>query len=202
VEIEWMPFQIDPGTDRGGEDMEAYCRRRWGGSGWTRHLRQEGRRSGANFGGWKWWPHTGLAHQFVQFGKELHGADTHHLNLALFEAMYESGQNLSSVDALVDLARSRFPDWDADRLRRYLLDNAGRVAVRRDIQAGRQKYGVSSVPYFVVGIEPRTGSDRLPYGLSGAQPSSTFLRIFSELAEEANAANKGDGEEIGGSSRR
>jgi predicted DsbA family dithiol-disulfide isomerase len=109
VQVEWKPYMIDPGTNAQGEDMEAYCRRRWGGAGWTHHLRQEGSKSGANFGNWKWWSHTGLAHQWVQYGKERHGASTDLMNSILFEALYESGRNLSSLDVLVDLAREHFP---------------------------------------------------------------------------------------------
>jgi predicted DsbA family dithiol-disulfide isomerase len=201
VEVEWRPFVIDPGTDPDGEDLEAYCARRWGGSGWTRHLRREGRKSGANFADWRWWPSTWKVHQFVEYGKEFHGDDTdaHRLKSVLFEALYESGYNPSSVEALVGIARSQGWD-DIDRLRRYLEDDVGLGAVHADIQAGRRQYGVSSVPYFVVGIEPKTES--LPYGLSGAQPASAFVRIFHELASTSAVASGAGGTDDSSSSHR
>ena len=65
-----MPYQIDPGTNPGGEEFEAYNRRRWGGSGWTRRLIEEGRRDGANFADWRWWPSTLKAHQLVRYAEE------------------------------------------------------------------------------------------------------------------------------------
>lgn len=58
VQVEWKPFQIDPGTATQGEEFETYCRRRWGSSGWTNHLRQQGKKDGALFADWKWWPNT------------------------------------------------------------------------------------------------------------------------------------------------
>lgn len=36
----------------------AYNRRRWGSDGWTQGLRASGRKSGAMFRDWRWWPNT------------------------------------------------------------------------------------------------------------------------------------------------
>jgi len=166
--------------------MEAYCRRRWGGSGWTHHLKSEGRKSGADFGNWKWWPNTLKAHQFVQYAVERHGADTDRLNAALFSALYEEGANLSDVGAIVDLARREFPSWsagDCEDLRRYLDGDAGAGQVKSEIQSGRRKFGVSSVPFFVIGSDPASSPGERPYGMSGAQSSKTFCGIFEELTE-------------------
>lgn len=58
MQVEWKPFQIDPNTALEGEEFEAYCQRRWGSSGWTRSLRQQGKQDGVRFANWKWWPHT------------------------------------------------------------------------------------------------------------------------------------------------
>ena len=57
---------IDPSTDADGEDYHEYCRRRWGGDGWTRSLRAKGKQVGANFANWKYWPNTNKAHQVRQ----------------------------------------------------------------------------------------------------------------------------------------
>jgi predicted DsbA family dithiol-disulfide isomerase len=84
VQLEWKPFQIDPGTAVHGESFDAYCERRWGGSGWTNRLRQEGSKDGATFSNWKWWPNTLKAHQLVHFAQQ-HGVDTHTSNAAIFK---------------------------------------------------------------------------------------------------------------------
>ena len=46
---------IDPATNKDGETVEAYCRRRWGGSGWTRSMISSGKKDGATFSNWEWY---------------------------------------------------------------------------------------------------------------------------------------------------
>jgi len=161
--------------------MEAYCRRRWGGSGWTRDLRRSGRQDGATFSNWQWWPNTARAHQWVLYGQEKHNLDSDRLNDVLFQALYEEGANLSSTETLVELGSRAFADCDENDLRDYLQNNKGQVQVQQEIAQGRRRYNIRSVPYFVVGL---AGSSKPPYGFSGAQPSSTFTEMFQELLED------------------
>ena len=170
---------IDPGTNPQGEDMEAYCRRRWGGSGWTRSMISSAKKDGALFGNWKWWPHTLKAHQLVHYCKTKQICSTDAVNDALFQAEYEQGENISKVDTLVSIG-TQLGVSDASDLTRYLQGDQGKVEVKREIDTGRRKYGISGVPFFVIDTE---SSDR-PYGFSGAQNSETFLGLFQELAEE------------------
>ena len=173
---------IDPGTNPAGEDFEAYNRRRWGGSGWTRDLRAKGRKdgAGANFDNWKWWPNTYKAHQLVRFA-ESKGIDTSTSNRVLFEAIYEEGENISLVDTLVRIAAEKM-SLPADEVRSYLESDAGGAEIQNDIKSGRRKYSISGVPFFIIGAE---GNGQLPYAMSGAQSSSTFLRTFETVLEEA-----------------
>jgi len=180
VDVQWKPFQIDPGTAEEGEEFEAYCRRRWGGSGWTKDLRRRGAPDGAEFKDWVWWPNTGRAHQWVQYGMQMHGLDSDRLNAVLFQALYEEGANLSLTETLVELGQKTFPNCDVAALRVYLQDNKGLAQVQQEIAQGRRKYNIRGVPYFVVGA---SGSNKPPYAFSGAQPASAFTEIFTELAE-------------------
>lgn len=113
----------------------------------------------------------------MQYGKE-HGVDTDRLNAVLFDACYEEGLNLSLVDDLVQVASRHF-DWEPQDLRQYLDQDAGARIVKSEMQTERRKYGVSSVPYFVIG-----NGEGTPYGVSGAQSSATLKSIFVELSEE------------------
>jgi len=181
--VEWRPFQIDPGTNIKGETVDDYCNRRWGGAGWTHQLKSEGRKDGANFGNWKWWPHTSKAHQLIQYCKTKKIASTDRLNALLFRAEYEDGQNISEVDVLVSIGQEAASESgvsiDANELTNYLAKNEGKAKVDQEISGGRQNYGISSVPYFIISGD----SSSRPYGLSGAQSSETFLEIFEELAK-------------------
>ena len=186
VLIEWKPFMIDPGTKGEGEEYSAYCRRRWGGDGWTQSLRRDGKKIGAAFANWQWWPNTAKAHQLVTYFAQKQGQDdsTSRSNQALFEALYEEGQNLSSVDTLVQVAVDKLglPATQQDDLREFLEQDKAASEVQREIAEGRKKYRISGVPYFVIGKEPRAEGER-PYGFSGAQPPQAFLDIFQELEE-------------------
>jgi predicted DsbA family dithiol-disulfide isomerase len=178
VDVEWKPFQIDPGTDLKGETVEAYCRRRWGGDGWTNHLKSEGRKDGAIFAQWKWWPATSKAHQLVQYCAQKKICSTDHINELLFQAEYERGENISLVECLAKVGQEAGV-LNVDDLRRYLRQDEGRATVEQEIESGRRRYGISGVPFFIISGRD---SSRRPHGLSGAQGTDTFVELFEELA--------------------
>lgn len=188
VKVEWKPFMIDPGTKKEGEDYLSYNRRRWGSDSWTQSLRRDGKKIGANFADWKWWPNTQKAHQLVAYFARRQGEGsedtTSRSNQALFEALYEQGQNLSSVDTLVKVGVEKLglPAEEQDDLRAFLEQDKAASEVQREINEGRQRYRISGVPFFVIGGVPRKPEEK-PYGFSGAQNPSTFLEIFEELED-------------------
>ena len=179
VAVVWAPFMIDPATNPNGEEFEAYNRRRWGGSGWTNHLKGEGRKDGANFANWKTWPNTFHGHQLVRFAEEK-GVSTSKSNKALFEAIYEEGENISDIDVLVRIGEREL-SLDPEEIRLYLESGEGGPGVKNDISTGRKKYSISGVPFFVIGAEGKEGP---PYALSGAQSSNTLMRVFESVTEE------------------
>jgi predicted DsbA family dithiol-disulfide isomerase len=174
---------IDPGTHPNGETMEEYCKRRWGGSGWTNHLKSEGRKDGANFSNWKWWPNTSKAHQLVEYCAANNVCSTDRINELLFQAEYERGKNLSLVSDLVDVAKDAGVA-NLDDVRTYLEQDNGKDIVKQQIAQGRQRYGISGVPFFIVSSAKDSNKQRRPYGFSGAQSSDTFVELFEELAEQ------------------
>lgn len=185
VQVDWKPFQIDPGTNPSGEEFEAYNRRRWGSSGWTQHLRQEGRADGAMFADWRWWPNTAKAHQWVAYLRDRCNISTDKANMILFQAVYEQGKNISGTETLVQLAQQSFPDnlednWET--LRNFLEQDEGAKEVQREIRQGSQQYGIRGVPFFMIG--PDHDPDRRPYGLSGAQSPSTLLGVLQDVVQE------------------
>lgn len=74
--MNWKPFFIDPSTKAEGEDYKAYCRRRWGGDGWTNSL--PGKREGSKFQNWKVWPNTLLAVRLLHLAEEKGGWQLQH----------------------------------------------------------------------------------------------------------------------------
>lgn len=176
ISVKWKPYQIDPGTAIEGEEFEAYNKRRWGGSGWTNHLKKEGQKDGAMFRNWKWWPNTQKAHCLVRFAKD-YGISTSKSNAVIFHALYEEGKNISSVETLVDIGTNQLHLPEV-KLRNFLEEDLGVQDLINEINRGRSSYRITGVPFFVVSRE----IDGMgPYGLSGAQSYENFLEIFKEL---------------------
>eukprot|EP00548_Thalassiothrix_antarctica_P005984 CAMPEP_0194148636 /NCGR_PEP_ID=MMETSP0152-20130528/33593_1 /TAXON_ID=1049557 /ORGANISM="Thalassiothrix antarctica, Strain L6-D1" /LENGTH=200 /DNA_ID=CAMNT_0038850289 /DNA_START=235 /DNA_END=837 /DNA_ORIENTATION=- len=187
IEVEWKPYMIDPGTATKGEDVEAYCRRRWGGSGWTIHTKSEGKKDGgAMFNNWKWWPHTLKAHQLIEYCRTK-GISTDKLNEELFKAEYEEGKNISEVNILVEIGMKALLNGDKTDLTRYLVEDQGKERIKQDIMLGRQRYQISGVPHFIVGVEDNGNDGQIKAGqqkeFSGAQKSRFFSSLFQELLD-------------------
>ena len=111
---------------------------------------------------------------------------TSECNAAIFDAMYERGENVSIVDTLVKIGTECLgvSPHEVDDLKNHLENNVGAKDVMKDIQTGRRRYQIQGVPFFVIGAVEGEESLGRPYGFSGAQDSSTFIDIFEELAEK------------------
>ncbi|KAK1739137.1 thioredoxin domain-containing protein, DsbA family [Skeletonema marinoi] len=189
LSIEWKPYIIDPNTKTDGEEFEAYNIRRWGSSGWTHGLKRSGSKVGANFSNWKTWPNTLRAHQLIAYvtstkRKVENKPTTSECNAAIFDAMYERGENVSLVNTLVKIGTERLgvSTSEVDDLKLHLENNVGAKDVMKEIQTGRRRYQIQGVPFFVIGAVDGETSLGQPYGFSGAQDSGTFVDIFEELA--------------------
>lgn len=182
IQVEWKPYIIDPGTNPTGEDFEAYNRRRWGSSGWTHHLKSEGRKDGATFQRWDWWPNTMKAHCLVKFANEKYDIETSRSNSVLFDALYEQGKNISLTDVLVQVGKDDL-DLPESELHSYLESGEGVLEVKNEIKKGQREYQISGVPFFVISKDDGDdgGQQQQPYGLSGAQKSQTFEDVFEDL---------------------
>eukprot|EP00438_Fugacium_kawagutii_P001115 Skav218106 [mRNA] locus=scaffold759:89338:89910:- [translate_table: standard] len=174
VEVSWLPYIIDPSTAAGGEEYLAYNKRRWGGDGWTYSLREQGRRVGAPFENWKWWPNTLKAHCLVHLAQQK-GIASATTKAMLFEALYEKGANLSSSKVLAELAQQL--GLSKEEVLDYLESRQGEQEVLELVRAG-QDVVQGGVPFFIV-----RGAGR-PLGFSGAQPSAQLLQILEKASED------------------
>jgi len=185
TDVEWMPYQIDPGTKLDGEEFEAYNQRRWGSSAWTGRLKSMGKQNGAMFGDWKWWPNTLRCHELVALAKT-HGVPTHNSNAAIFKAMYEEGENVSRSSVLAKIAVDDLElPMSHEDVKSYLDNDEGSNEIQNEIADGKQKFDISGVPFFVIG---RSNSSRSPYGMSGAQDPATLRRVFENILSEQKSS--------------
>ncbi|GAQ93220.1 hypothetical protein KFL_013690010 [Klebsormidium nitens] len=168
VEVAWHPYMIDLGTNPAGEDYLAYNKRRWGSGGWTQSLRGSGARNGLKFKDWNHWPNTLHAHRLVDLASSVgKGPEAEDV---LFRRTYELGQNVSSLDVLIEAGQ----ELDLPGVEEYLRSDQGLAEVKQQDRDAKSRMQIRSVPYFVLQQE---------YALSGAQDVKTFQEAIERAAE-------------------
>jgi predicted DsbA family dithiol-disulfide isomerase len=105
------------------------------------------------------------AHQLVHLAREDGHQDA--MIERLYRAYFSEGRSVFDQESLVELAHD--VGLDRDTARATLSEGRYVSAVRDDIELAR-RIGISGVPFFV--IDGR-------YGISGAQPSATFLEALT-----------------------
>mmetsp|Transcript_101389 Transcript_101389/g.287288 ORF Transcript_101389/g.287288 Transcript_101389/m.287288 type:complete len:182 (-) Transcript_101389:93-638(-) len=177
---------IDPSTKASGEDYNAYCRRRWGGDGWTYELRDRGKREGLPFANWATWPNTFNAHRLCTFLEDRDrrsGLDEKEIaarNVSLvnkfYELTYERGLNISTPEGAA-LAVAELGYAAQGEAEDYLGRGGGRSEVAQADSRAKGEMDIHGVPFFVIS---REGSSKQPVALNGAQSSGSFLRAFQQ----------------------
>jgi len=179
---------IDPRTKKDGEDYSAYCRRRWGGDGWTYSLRDRGKKMGLIFGSWTWWPNTFNAHRLCTYLEQLDAGNSAltqeqkeqrglELVKKFYELTYERGANISTPEGAA-IALDELGYAKASDAVQWLQKGGGQTEVAESDSFAKTDMDIHGVPYFVIG-EPGA---KQPYGLSGAQSSSAFTQTFRKIA--------------------
>ncbi len=93
----------------------------------------------------------------------------HEMKERLMTAYFMEGKHVGRIDDLVELGVE--VGLDADETRAALAENTYLPAVHQD-QAQARAYGIQGVPFFVIDGQ---------YGISGAQPASTFETVLRDL---------------------
>jgi len=94
----------------------------------------------------------------------------------LMAAVFTKGRLIGDVDTLVGLAESA--GIDADEARTVLESDTHAADVRAD-EDRAAALGITSVPYFVIGVT---------FGVAGAQPPEMLLGVLQEAWAESEAA--------------
>ena len=176
---------VDSKTAAGGEEYAAYNRRRWGGDGWTRSLREAGRREGCAFAQWLTWPNTAHANRLLILAESqgLGGA----CKDALFRMCYEDGENVSLRETVAKAAAEVGIDGGEAHVMGDDGSRALAAALRGANVNGRR---VSSVPTFSV-----SGGRHV---VSGAQTTEYWRRLIASLADARGASDDAGGDDAGG----
>lgn len=114
---------------------------------------------------------TFLAQQLQQYASTLSPSVAAHINEALFQASFEQGRDLNSIDALAEIAQEQ--GLDAAAVRTALSQNAFATQVRVD-ETAAQELHVSGVPFF--GFDGRLA-------VAGAQSIDAFKEVIQHILQ-------------------
>ncbi|MEP2237380.1 MAG: DsbA family oxidoreductase [Maribacter sp.] len=177
VEIEWQPFELNPGMPPEGQNITEHITEKYGS---TLEQQKESRENMTNIGeelGFKFdyfdemrMSNTFEAHVLLEYAKEF-GKQTD-LKMRLITAFFSERKDVSDKDvlkqALLDVG------LNADEALARLDSEQARYHVRNK-QGEWKNMGVNSVPTIVFNMKS---------AVTGAQPVSTFKQILGELIAE------------------
>lgn len=89
--------------------------------------------------------------------------------MAIFQAYFEEGQDISDPEVLLAVARGI--GLDATVIGRLLNSDTDRAEVRAEVETAREM-GVTGVPTFLIGGR---------YAVTGAQPADFWHRVADEI---------------------
>lgn len=179
IEVEWKSFQLDPDLPVEGLSIstKSYIADRKGVSveeiqGMLDHLEEVGKAVDIVFNQDKSIPvNTLKGHRLIHFAHSK--GKGNEMKEALLKAHFTDGKNVGDNEVLCEIASQ--VGFDTKEINNFLNSDVYSKEVNADIEEARV-LGVSGVPFFVL--------DR-KYGISGAQPTTTFIEALTTAFEES-----------------
>ena len=186
IDVVFRPYQLDPNAPETAVPLTQYLARRFGG-------RKEGMLDAVNHaaegeGITIAWDralsaNTRTAHRLLQWALREGGPEVQRkLAAELFSLHFTRGGNVADVEQLAAAAAS--VGLDAKRARAYLASDEGVRELESAFEQARE-LGIASVPTFV--IDGR-------FGIQGAQPTSTFVRILEQVRSTRTSSDDSHGD--------
>ncbi len=180
AEIHFQPFELNPDMPPEGQDIAEHVAQKYGASPEQSAKNREMIRQRAAEVGFEMTMKPGSriyntfdAHRLLHWA-ELEGKQAA-LKMALFEAYFTAGENLSDAKVLIDAAATA--GLDADKAKAILGGDAYAKEVR-EVEAYWRRNGVNAVPAIIF-------NDR--YVISGGQPAQAFEKAIRSIAAEMKA---------------
>lgn len=174
ADIHWQPFELNPDMPGEGQNLREHLQQKYGSSAEESKAVREritsmGEQLGVtfNFTDEQRIVNTFSAHQLLHWAGNS-GLQTA-LKMALFNAYFRDGLDVSRHDVLVDIARD--VGLDAQQAHAVLADQRYAAEVRNKEQQW-QESGIRSVPAIILDQK---------YLLSGAQPPEAYVKALSEI---------------------
>jgi len=178
VEINWLPFELNPTMPSEGQNRNDYIREKYGltpeqGKANRDNLISRGAELGYAFN----FPDDGRvyntfnAHRLIHWSKE-HGLQTQ-LKLALFDLFFQQQGNPSNQKDLLKCVKE--VGLDNTRATEILESDSYVNEVTQDLNFAKNN-GISSVPAFIFNNK---------YLISGGQPVEIFVQALQQLETES-----------------
>lgn len=180
-EVEYLPFELNPQMPIDGVDQKQYLSDKFGGEERydqiTSHTTAVAGQDGLSFdfSAQKISPNTRNAHRLVQLAKE----ENKQLEIVegFFKAYFTDGVDLSKKENLLKVAEAAgVSRAKADELLRSTNGLAELELMERELH----KLGISGVPFYII---------QNKYGVSGAQPAESFVKVFEEIVASEKVAS-------------
>jgi predicted DsbA family dithiol-disulfide isomerase len=174
ADIHWQPFELNPDMPAEGQNLREHLQQKYGSTAEESKAVREritsmGEQLGVtfNFTDEQRIVNTFSAHQLLHWAGNS-GLQTA-LKMALFNAYFRDGLDVSRHDVLVDIARD--VGLDAQQAHAVLAEQRYAAEVRNKEQQW-QESGIRSVPAIILDQK---------YLLSGAQPPEAYVKALSEI---------------------
>lgn len=175
-EVEYHPFELNPQMPAEGVDQKQYLSAKFGGEDRYNQITAQTTATAAreglafDFSIQKVSPNTRNAHRIIQYAKQEGKQPA--VKEAFMQAYFEQGIDLSKDENLVSVAVGAGLSKDAVE---QLLASDQLLAEVMYAERELQKIGISGVPFYIINNK---------YGVSGAQPSETFMQAFEDISKE------------------
>ncbi len=180
-EITYLPFELNPQMPKEGKNQKEYLTAKFGGKEQyekiTNHVSRIAGEEGLNFNFNKQSisPNTLDAHRLIWLAKE-EGVQPS-VKEALMSAYFEKGEDLSKSETLIRIVSEA--GLDENKAKKLLTSDDGFDEIEYLQQSNHQR-GISGVPFYIINGK---------YGISGAQPSSTFIEAIREISGKVSIEN-------------
>eukprot|EP00934_Nitzschia_sp_Nitz4_P008436 Nitzschia sp. Nitz4//scaffold436_size7492//5343//6008//NITZ4_009156-RA/size7492-snap-gene-0.13-mRNA-1//1//CDS//3329551848//8426//frame0 len=181
VNLEWMPFLLNPNVSDEGEDLAEHLIKKYGPSAAdsindpNSRLKVMGRNVGIEFSSTRRMLNTKRAHALVELIKNKGENDkANDFMEDLYKAYFEEAKNINDESLLKEMVKKYGVDESEAA---FAMGEHNLVTIAQEDRRIKSMYGVSGVPFFM--IHPNDGGR--PVAFSGAYPPE----IIAEQLEVA-----------------
>ena len=188
VQLEWLPFLLNPNMPEQGEGIKEHLIKKYGPSAATSfndpnsRLKVMGRKVGIEFNNDRLALNTKRGHALVELLKNKGENDKANAFMEeMFERYFVKAENINDEAVLKKMIQK----YDVDEQEvAFALSEQNLAAIAKMDRDIKRMYGVSGVPFFM--IHPNNSGDGRPVAFSGAYPPEV---IAEQLQEAAGAAD-------------